>query len=354
VPTLTRRFTLGALADALGATVDGDASRVVTGVAPLESAGPDDIAFLIDGRHADAARASRAGAFLASPDAGSLPAPALRCREPQQAVIDLLLLFHPRPATVAGIHPSAVVAAEARVDPTASVGPLAVIGAGASVGRDVRIHALAYVGAAVVVGDGSEIHPHAVLYPGVTIGQRVTVHAGAVIGGDGFGYVFDGRRHRKMPQVGTVVVEDDVEIGANTTIDRATLGITRIGAGSKLDNLVQVGHNVEVGEHSILVAQVGISGSSRLGRGVVLGGQVGVADHVTVGDGVMVGAQSGVHADVHDGAKLLGSPARPLMQAKRIMLTWDRLPDLVRTVRDLERRIADLERSDRARDSGRG
>jgi UDP-3-O-[3-hydroxymyristoyl] glucosamine N-acyltransferase len=149
-------------------------------------------------------------------------------------------------------------------------------------------------------------------------------------------------------------VEDDVEIGANTTIDRATLGITRIGAGSKLDNLVQVGHNVEVGEHSILVAQVGISGSSRLGRGVVLGGQVGVADHVTVGDGVMVGAQSGVHADVHDGAKLLGSPARPLMQAKRIMLTWDRLPDLVRTVRDLERRIADLERSDRARDSGRG
>jgi UDP-3-O-[3-hydroxymyristoyl] glucosamine N-acyltransferase len=354
VPTIAPRFTLGALAEALGATVDGDASRVVTGVAPLESAGPDDIAFLIDARHGDAARASRAGAFLASPDAGALPAPALRCREPQQAVIDLLLLFHPRPTTIAGIDPSAVVAGDARVHPTASVGPLAVIGAAAIVGRDVRIHALAYVGAGVEVGEDSEIHPHAVLYHDVKIGRRVTVHAGAVIGGDGFGYVFDGRRHRKMPQVGTVVVEDDVEIGANTTIDRATLGITKIGAGTKIDNLVQVGHNVEVGEHSVLVAQVGVSGSSRLGRGVVLGGQVGVADHVTVGDGVMVGAQSGVHADVGGGAKLLGSPARPLMQAKRIMLTWDRLPDLVRTVRDLERRIAELERPGGARHEGRG
>jgi UDP-3-O-[3-hydroxymyristoyl] glucosamine N-acyltransferase len=337
------RFTLGNLADALGATLDGDPSRVVLGVAPLESAGPDDISFLIDARYRDRARASRAGAFLAATDAGELPAPVLRCREPQQALIDLLLLFHPPPPIKAGVHASAVVASDARVHPSAAVGALAVIESGAVVARAAHVHALAYVGHDVEIGEESEIHPQAALYPGVRIGRRVIVHAGAVIGADGFGYAFDGTRHRKIPQVGTVVVEDDVEIGANTTIDRAALGATTIRRGTKVDNLVQVGHNVDIGEHSLLVAQVGISGSSRLGRGVVLGGQVGVADHVAIGDGVMIGAQSGLHADVAAGQRLLGTPARPVTQAKRIMLAADRLPDLIRKVRELERRLARLE-----------
>jgi len=169
------------------------------------------------------------------------------------------------------------------------------------------------------------------------------VHAGAVIGADGFGYAFDGEAHRKIPQVGSVLVEDDVEIGANTTIDRATLGQTIIRRGTKIDNLVQIGHNVEIGEHSIIVAQVGIAGSCRIGRGVVLAGQVGVADHLTIGDGAVVAAQTGLAQDVAPGEKVFGTPARPLLQAKRIFLLEGELPEVVRRLRAAERRLAALE-----------
>jgi UDP-3-O-[3-hydroxymyristoyl] glucosamine N-acyltransferase len=313
-------------------------------VAPLDSAGPEHVSFCVDERDRELARASQAGAVLVANDAAALPMATLRVRAPRQALIQLLRLFHPRPGHVPGVHATAVVDTRARVDGTASIGALSVIEAGATIGADVRIHPLVFVGRDAVVGDGSELHPHVVLREGVRLGQRVVVHAGAVIGGDGFGYAFDGAAHQKIPQVGTVVVEDDVEIGANTTIDRATLGATVIRCGTKIDNLVQVGHNVEIGEHSILVSQVGISGSSRLGRGVVLGGQVGVADHVTVGDGVMVGAQSGIHADIEAGTRVLGTPARPITLAKRIFLTEGHLPDLARKVRELERRLERVER----------
>jgi len=274
-------FTLGQLAEALGATLEGDAGRVVTGVAPLESAGPADVSFLTDGRYRAAAQASRAGAFVAGAGVTGLPAPVLRVAAPQQAMIDLLLLFNPAPPLVPGVHPSAVVAADARIDATAAVGPLAVIEAGARIGPGVRVGALGYVGAGVEIGEGCVLAPHVTLLTGARLGRRVLVHPGAVIGADGFGFAFDGAQHRKIPQTGGVVIEDDVEIGANCAVDRATFGNTIIRRGTKLDNLVQLGHNVEVGEHSILVAQVGVSGSSRIGRGVVLAGQVGVADHVS-------------------------------------------------------------------------
>jgi UDP-3-O-[3-hydroxymyristoyl] glucosamine N-acyltransferase len=347
-----REFTLAALAAALGASLDGDPARVVTGVAPLAAATPSDVSFLTDPRYRAVARATRAGAVVAPLDADAMGPALLRVKHPQQALIRLLELFHPREAAAPGAHPSAVVAAAARIDPTASVGALAVIEAGAAIGSGVRVHPLAYIGENVEVGDESEIHPHAVLLRDVRIGRRVIVHAGAVIGGDGFGYAFDGAAHRKIPQVGTVVIEDDVEVGANTTIDRATLGATVIGRGTKIDNLVQIGHNVEVGAHAILVSQVGISGSSRIGRGAVLAGQVGVADHVTVGDGATVGAQSGLAADVGPGAKVLGSPARPMMQAKRIYLTEEKLPDWNRRIRELERRVERLERPGDGRRDG--
>ena len=337
-------LSLGAIAEALGLTLDGDPSREVTGVAPLESAGPEQISFLTHARYRERARASRAGAFLAPLDAADLPAPTLRSAAPQHALIDLLLLFHPPARHASGVHPSAIVAAEARVDKTASIGALAVVEAGAVIGPGVRIHPLVYIGHSVEIGEGSEIHPHVVVRERVTVGRRVIIHGGAVIGSDGFGYASGPDGHRKIPQVGTVVLEDDVEIGANTTIDRATLGMTIVRRGTKIDNLVQVGHNVEIGEHAILVAQVGVSGSSRVGRGAVLAGQAGVADHVTIGEGAMVGAQSGIHADVAAGEKVLGTPARPLTLAKRILLSEGQLPDLVRKVRDLERRVAGLER----------
>jgi UDP-3-O-[3-hydroxymyristoyl] glucosamine N-acyltransferase len=212
----------------------------------------------------------------------------------------------------------------------------------ATLGPGVRLHALVHVGAGVEIGEGTVVYPHVSLREGVRIGRRVTIHAGAVLGADGFGFAFDGSAHRKIPQIGGVLIEDDVEIGANTTIDRATFGHTIVRRGSKIDNLVQIGHNVEIGEHSLLVAQVGVSGSSRLGRGVVLAGQVGVADHVTLGDGVMAGAQAGIPSSVAAGEKVLGTPARPLLQAKRIMVAETRLPELLQRVRALEQRLERL------------
>ena len=336
-------FTLRELARALHATLEGDAAAVVIGVAPLESAGPDQISFLVDARYVEAAKASRAGAFLAGPEVSGLPAPVLRVPAPQQALIELLTLFHPPAEAVAGVAPSAVVARDASVAPTATVGALAVIESGAVIGPHVRIGPLAFVGAGAEVGEASVVHARVAVCARVRLGKRVVVHPGAVIGADGFGYAFDGEAHRKIPQVGSVVVEDDVEIGANATVDRATLGQTIIRRGTKIDNLVQVGHNVEIGEHSIIVAQVGISGSCRVGRGVVLAGQVGVADHLTIGDGAVVAAQSGLARDVAPGEKVFGTPARPLIEAKRIFVLEGELPELARRLRSAERRLAQLE-----------
>jgi len=340
--TQRQGFTLGQLAQALGATLEGDPRRLVTGVAPLESAGPHEVSFLTNARYTEAAKASRAGAFVAGTDAAGLPAPVLRVRAPQQALVDLLNLFHPPSPVVPGVHPTAVVAADARIDATAAVGAHAVVEADARIGARVHVGALAYVGAGVEIGEDCALGPHVALLAGVRLGRRVVVHPGAVIGADGFGFAFDGAQHRKVPQTGGVLIEDDVEIGANTTIDRATFGDTIVRRGTKIDNLVQIGHNVEVGEHSILVAQVGVSGSSRLGRGVVLAGQVGIADHVTVGDGVLVGAQGGVPSSLEAGGKFLGTPARPMLEAKRIMAAETRLPELLRRVRALERALEAL------------
>ena len=346
------RFTLGQLAEALDATLDGDPARVVTGVAPLEAASADDISFLTHRRYETAARASRAGAFVAPAGTTGLPGPVLGCASPQLAMIRLLALFHPSEAAAPGIAATAVVDPGATVDPTATIGPLVVVEVGARIGARVRVHALAYVGRRVEVGDDTVLHPHVVLYEGVQVGRGVVVHAGAVLGADGFGYVPGNDGHRKIPQVGTVLVEDDVEIGANTTIDRATMGATIVRRGAKIDNLVQIAHNVVIGEHSILAAQVGIAGSSRLGRGVLMGGQVGVADHVTIGDGAMFSAQSGAIQDVEAGAKMAGTWARPAALASRIFVAQTDLPEMAVRLRKLERRVAELEGRLDGKDAG--
>jgi UDP-3-O-[3-hydroxymyristoyl] glucosamine N-acyltransferase len=335
--------SLGELAAALGATLEGDAGRVVRGVAALERAGPDDITFVVDVRHQKAAQASRAGAFLAAVEVSGLPGPVLRCPAPRLALIDLLTLFYPPAPPIPGIAPSAIVGPGARVAPSASVGALTVVEAGAVIGARVQLYPLAYVGEGAEIGDDCVLYPHVVVRDGVRLGRRVIVHPGAVIGADGFGYVFDGARHRKIPQVGGVRVEDDVEIGANTTIDRATLGDTVVAQGTKIDNLVQIGHNVEIGEHTVVAGQAGIAGSTRIGRGVVMGGQVGINDHVSIGDGAVLAAQSGVAQDVPAGERLAGTPAQPLAQARRMWVAQTQLPDLVRQVRALERRLASLE-----------
>jgi UDP-3-O-[3-hydroxymyristoyl] glucosamine N-acyltransferase len=333
---------LGEIAQALGATLEGDPDLTITGVAPLEAARPDQISFLTHPKYASLARSTRAGALLVPRD-GKFPGALLRADDPRTAFIGLLQLFHSPRTPPGGIHASAQVATDARVHASVTVGALTVIGNRAVVGERTWIFPLVYVGEGVEIGAECVIYPHAVLCDGVKLGNRVIVHPGAVLGADGFGYVFDGSRHRKIPQVGTVVVGDEVEIGANVTVDRATLGQTVIRRGTKIDNLVQIGHNVEIGEDAILVAQVGISGSAKVGDRAVLGGQVGIADHVTLRDGVMVGAQSGVGSDIREPGPYFGSPARPLAEAKRISGALPRLPALLKRVRALERRVRELE-----------
>ena len=339
-----RSFTLGELSGTLNARLEGEASLRVRAVAPLETAGPEDISFVLGPRYVKAAAATRAGAVVAPEGLGGLPGAVLRVGAPQAALIALLHLFHPEPPIEPGTHRLALVADGARVDASAAVGPFAVVERGAHIGRGSRVGALCFVGENAVVGDDVVLHPRVVVRNGVRIGNRVIVHPGAVLGADGFGYAFDGQAHRKIPQVGGVRIEDDVEIGANTTVDRATLGETVIGRGSKLDNLVQVGHNCQIGEDVILVSQVGVSGSSKVGHRAVLAGQVGIADHVEVGDGAILTAKSGVPNDIPAGEVWSGIPARPTGEAKRIWAAENRLPELLRRVRDLEKRLTDLEK----------
>jgi UDP-3-O-[3-hydroxymyristoyl] glucosamine N-acyltransferase len=242
-----------------------------------------------------------------------------------------------------GTHPSAIVAPDAFIAADASIGPYVVIESGASIGARTVLGAGCYVGAGARLGEEVLLYPRVTVREECVLGDRVIVHSGTVIGSDGFGFVRDGDVYRKLPQIGTVEIGDDVEIGANVTIDRATTGATRVGAGSKIDNLVQIAHNVQIGKSCIIVAQVGISGSTVLGDHVVLAGQVGVVGHIEIGDGATVGAQSGVSKSVKAGERMFGTPAMPLRQAKRIEASIRNLPELIQTVRALKRRVEELE-----------
>jgi UDP-3-O-[3-hydroxymyristoyl] glucosamine N-acyltransferase len=337
-------YTLAELAAALGARLEGDPGLRFRGVAPLETAGAEDVSFALGARQARAAAASRAGAILTGDDVTGLACAVLRVPAPQTALIALLRLYYPEPPPEPGIHRLAWVAEGAEVDPSAAVGPFAVVERAARVGRGSRVGALCFVGEGARLGDEVQLYPRVVVRDGVQIGNRVIVHSGAVLGADGFGYAFDGRAHRKIPQVGGVRIEDDVEIGANTTVDRATLGVTVIGRGSKVDNLVQVAHNCEIGEDVILVSQVGVSGSCRIGSRAVLAGQVGVADHASIGAGAIITAKSGLTGSVPAGEVWSGIPARPTGETKRIWAAEGRLPELLRRVRELEARLSELEK----------
>jgi UDP-3-O-[3-hydroxymyristoyl] glucosamine N-acyltransferase len=337
-------FTLGELARLVGGELVGDAATAIHGLASLERARAGELSFVTSTRYQRAAAGSQASAFVIGPGIDVGGRPAIRVSQPALAVATLLRTFHPQPAAVPGVHPTAVVAPSARVAAGATVAEFVVVGPDSTVGDGATLHAHVVVGARCRVGEDAVLHPHVVLRADVEVGRRVVIHPGTVLGADGFGYAFDGARHQKIPQVGRVVVEDDVEIGANVTIDRATLGETVIGRGTKIDNLVQIGHNTVVGADAIIVAQTGISGSCRIGNRAVLAGQVGVVDHVTIGDGAQVGSQAGVTRDVPAAAQVLGSPAIPVAEARRALLSLPRLPELLREVRALERRITELER----------
>jgi UDP-3-O-[3-hydroxymyristoyl] glucosamine N-acyltransferase len=339
------KIRLEALAEQLGGTLEGNGSLEITGVAGLTEAGPGDVSFIAGEKHLGELGASRAGAVIAEEGIVS-DKPLIRVSNAYLSFAETLEIFHPPSRSAAGIHPAAVVADTAAVDLSASVGPLCSVGDGVTVGPRTAIAAGCIVGDGASIGADTLLHPRVVVARGVRIGDRVIVQSGAVIGSDGFGYVQDGGKHRKIPQVGDVVVEDDVEIGANVTIDRATVGTTRIGRGTKIDNLVQIAHNVTVGEDSIIVALAGISGSTRIGRGVLLGGQVGVVGHVEIGDGARIGAQSGIMRSIAPGETASGIGPLPHRQWLRSQATFEKLPEMRRSLKDLEARIAALEKKD--------
>jgi len=340
--------TVAELAALVGGEVLGDGGRHINGVGTLEAARPDEVSFYGNPRYRKAFEATRAGAVLVP--AGTPPDPQrtlVAVASPPLAFARVLSHFHPTRPIEPGIRPGAHVDPGARVHADAAVLPGATVCAGASVGRGSVLHPGVYLGEGASVGEDSVLHPNVVVREYCRVGSRVILHAGAVIGADGFGFAFDpaGPAHVKIPQVGIVRIEDDVELGANTCIDRATTGETVIGFGSKLDNLVQVAHNVRVGPLSLLCAQAGVSGSAELGAGVLLAGQVGVVGHIRVGDRARVGAQSGVAHDVEDGATVSGSPAVPHREWLRGAAALGQLADLVREVRGLRRRVAELEAS---------
>jgi UDP-3-O-[3-hydroxymyristoyl] glucosamine N-acyltransferase len=332
-------WTLGELARRVDGEVHGDPHRRVERVRPLDDAGPDDLSFVSSGKFLAAARRSAAGALLVARSAPVLDRDQIRVADPGRALATVLELFHPRARPAAGVHPTAVVADGARVDPGATIGPFAVVGSGTTIAEGAVIHAHVVVGEGCAVGAGTVLHPHVVLYPGVRLGAGVEVHAGAVLGADGFGYASSREGHHKIPQVGGLELGDDVEIGALSAIDRGALVDTRVGAGSKIDNLVQVGHNVQIGRHALLCGQAGVAGSAKLGDFVVLAGQVGVADHVEIGDGVQVASKSAVLSDLPAGEQFAGIPAVEIGEWRRRRVLEGKLGEMWRALRRLLRRF---------------
>jgi UDP-3-O-[3-hydroxymyristoyl] glucosamine N-acyltransferase len=334
---------LADLAGLVGGRVEGDPDREVEAVRTLEAAGPRDLSFLNHPRYREQALASRAGALLVTEGLASGLGEGrglLVVSDTAFALSRILSLLHAEEAPEPGIHPTAVVEPGSAVDPTAWIGPYAVIGAGSAIAARAAVHAHVAVGRGCAVGEGAVLHPHAVLYPGTEVGPGSIVHAGAVLGADGFGYATSGGVHHKVPQVGRVVVERDVEIGANSAIDRATLGETRIGEGTKIDNLVQVGHNVQTGRHCILCGQAGIAGSTKLGDYVVLAGQAGVSGHIHLGDGAQVAAKSAALTSVEPRTQVAGIPAVELRRWRRQTVLIARLEEMSRRLRALERKLA--------------
>jgi UDP-3-O-[3-hydroxymyristoyl] glucosamine N-acyltransferase len=332
-------FTTEEIAKLIGGQVVGDSKAVLKHFATIENAQPGDLTFAENDEFFSRAEQSAATAIIADKRFSSATKTIIQVANARVAFAKALALFFPEKKYPAGIHPTAVIAGTARVDASAHVGPHCVIGERVSIGARSVLQAGNYVGDDSKLAEDVNLFPSVTIYSHGIIGNRVKIHANSVIGSDGFGFVQDGPVHRKVPQIGNVVIHDDVEIGAGVTIARGALGATVIGKGTKIDNLVQIAHNVQVGEGCLLVAQVGIAGSSKLGNYVVLAGQVGIAGHLKIGNQVIVGAKSGVMHDIPDGETWLWIPAKPTRDAKRQMIGLNHLPELLRRVAALEKKL---------------
>jgi UDP-3-O-[3-hydroxymyristoyl] glucosamine N-acyltransferase len=339
-------MTLGELAALVGGTVTRDPATPVTGVNTIDDARAGEITFVANPKYASRLPSTRAGAVVCAADvAATSPVPAIVVKDPALAFLRIAECFAtPEVRPAPGVHPAAFVHAKASVARDASVGPCCVVEEGASIGAGTVLDAQVYIGRDAKIGTACRLYPQTVVRERCILGDRVILQPGAVIGSDGFGYVTVNGVHRKIPQSGIVVLEDDVEIGANTTIDRARLDRTVIRKGVKIDNLCQVAHNVVVGEGSLFAAQAGVAGSTKLGRYVILAGQVGVIGHLDVPDGTILTAQSGLGHSPEKGELLSGSPARPHLQHQRSLAATHKLPELLKEIRELRRRIEQLEK----------
>ena len=333
-------FTATELAKQLGGEVIGNGAATLTGFAPANSARTGDLTFAENEMYFKSAEESAASAILIDKDFPHGKKTLIKVANARIAFAKVLPLFFPEPKFSAGIHETAVIAETAEVDATAHIGPHCVVGDKVKIGRGAILQGGNHIAPNCSIGDGTHLFPNVVVYAATQIGQRVRIHSGSVIGGDGFGYVFDSGVHRKVPQIGNVIIGDDVEIGANVTIDRGALGPTVIGKGSKIDNLVQIAHNVIIGEHCLVVAQVGIAGSTKIGNYATLAGQVGIAGHLKIGSKAVIAAQSGVMNNIGDGEKWFGTPAQPDRQMKRTLIAMQQLPDLIKRVAELEKLAA--------------
>lgn len=333
-----RVLTASSIAATVGGTLTGDPGARVSAVAPLDRALPHHVTFLSSARYASLLAGANAGVLLVSPALADVPG-AARARivvaNPYEAMLSLLADLYPATPHASGIHPTAVIGRGALIGAGVAVGPYVVIGAGARVGARVHLHAHVVLGDGVTIGDDCELHESVTCYAGTSLGDRVCVHAGVRLGSDGFGYVFRNQAHEKIPHVGRCIVEHDVEIGANSTVDRGSFDDTVIGAGTKIDNLVQVAHNVRIGRLCLIMSQVGIAGSVHIGDGAILAGQVGVSGHHVIGAGARLAAQAGVFGDIPAGQTWSGYPARPHRDALRAQAALFRLPSLLRGIERL-------------------
>jgi UDP-3-O-[3-hydroxymyristoyl] glucosamine N-acyltransferase len=335
-------LTVAHITEAVQGQVTGDGSVRLTGLATADRARSGELTFAENADYLAMAEKSEASAILMSGPEETSSKVLIRVPNVRVALARVLPMFFQPEEVAPGVHPSAIIADSARIDPTAHVGPNCVVGPRASVGARSALLGGNHVGADCKIGDEVCLFPNVVLYRQTQVGHRVTIHAGTVIGSDGFGYVLDQGRHRKLLQLGNVVIHDDVEIGANAAIDRGALGSTVIGQGTKIDNLVHVAHNVVIGRHCMILGQVGFGGSTTLGDYVIVASQSGVSDHLKIGTQAVIGAKSGVMRDVADRVRVLGIPAAPDRQAKRQMIALQQLPELLRRTRELEKQLEEL------------
>jgi len=338
-------YTLEKLAGVVGGEVLGDGGVEISGVAGIREAVRGQITFLANPKYESYLSSTSASAVIAS-NGGGFEGPMIRVENPYLAFLKVVRLFaeDPREVYSRGVHPAAIVHESVSLGDDVSIGAYAVVGRGSVIGSGATILPHVCIDRDARLGADCLVYPHVTIRERCVIGDRVIIHSGAVIGSDGFGYARDGEEHHKIPQIGIVRVEDDVEIGANTTIDRATTGVTLIGRGSKIDNLVQIAHNVIIGENTVLAAQVGISGSTELGKNVVLAGQAGLVGHIHIGEGSKVGAQGGVTKDIPPHTEVSGYPAREHSMARKICAATTRLPDLLKDFRSLQQRVEALEK----------